>query len=195
MGYEQLFWIVNYINKRPFERQELLAPAEQSRLQAKRKKIMSPRGEQGAGVIIASVTEECEGGDYGRNNASLLSLQCSDCIRMMSSVPGFVLNDICLLSLVNRTDLPPVLKRILYSLSSFTPSSPAYPSSFTVWNGSFYFHLHCIFTPVSTRHISKADMSNPPQPINPKFPPLPFPSSSLSIFTPKSSFLCLLKFN
>jgi len=26
---------------------------------------MSPRGEQGRGVIIASVTEEFEGGDYG----------------------------------------------------------------------------------------------------------------------------------
>lgn len=27
---------------------------------------MSPRGEQGTGVIIANVTEECEGGDYGK---------------------------------------------------------------------------------------------------------------------------------
>lgn len=40
---------------------------------------MSHRGEQGMGVIIASVTEECEGGDYGKNSvlnpASLLSLQ------------------------------------------------------------------------------------------------------------------------
>lgn len=66
MGYEQLFWILNYINKRQFERQELLVPAEQSRLQAKGRKIMSPRGEQGTGVIIASVTEECEGGNYGK---------------------------------------------------------------------------------------------------------------------------------
>lgn len=66
MGYEQLFWIVNYINKRRFERQELLAPAQQSRLWAKGKKIMSPRGEQRTGVVIASVPEECEGGDYGK---------------------------------------------------------------------------------------------------------------------------------
>lgn len=40
---------------------------------------MSHRGEQGMGVIIASVTEEREGGDYGKNSvlnpASLLSLQ------------------------------------------------------------------------------------------------------------------------
>lgn len=66
MGYEQLFWIVNYINERRFERQELLAPAQQSRLWAKGKKIMSPRGEQRTGVVIASVPEECEGSDYGK---------------------------------------------------------------------------------------------------------------------------------
>lgn len=70
---------------------------------------MSPRGEQGTGVIIARVAEECEGDDYGKKNglnpASLLRMQLLDCIRMMSFVPGFVFNDICLLSLVVRTDL------------------------------------------------------------------------------------------
>ena len=47
MGYEQLFWIqLNYVNKRQFERQELLAPAEQSTLQAKGKlrKLWAPEG-------------------------------------------------------------------------------------------------------------------------------------------------------
>lgn len=69
-------------------------------LQAKGRKIMSPRGEQGTGAINASVTEECKGGDYGEekvlNPASLLSLQQLDGIRMTSFVPDFVLNDICL---------------------------------------------------------------------------------------------------
>lgn len=47
MGYEQLFWIqLNYANKRQFERQELLAPAEQNTLQAKGnlRKLWAPEG-------------------------------------------------------------------------------------------------------------------------------------------------------
>lgn len=88
-----------------------------------------------------------------------------------------------------RTNLSPVLKRIWYSLFIFTPPSPAYPSFFTAWTASFYFHLNCIFIPISPRLTSKVEMSNPPEPINPKFPPFLFPSFSLSFFTPKSSSL------
>lgn len=70
----------------------------------------------------------------GKNNvlnpASPLSLQQLDGIRMMHFVPGFVLNDICLLSQMIRAD--PVPKRIWYSLSTFTPPSPAYLRFLTV---------------------------------------------------------------
>lgn len=135
----------------------------------------------------------------GKNNvlkpASLLSLQQLDCIRMMSFVPGFPLKDLCLLSLVIRADLSPVLKTIWYSLFTFTPHSPAYPRFFTVWTCSSYFHLNCIFIPVSPRLPSKADMSSPSQTINSKFPPSLFPPFSLTFFTPKSSSPCLFKFS
>lgn len=135
----------------------------------------------------------------GKNNvlnpASPPSLQQLDCIRMISFIPDFVLNDICLLSLVIRIDLSSVLKRIWYSPFTFAPPSPAYPSFFTVWTDSFYFHpqLH-FYSYLSLTHFKSWDV----QSSTAYEPQISSPSISFflsHLLHSKSSSPCLFKIN